>query len=1033
LVTVTGQNDPPLTSGIPDVTHVYGDASTGIDLTQYFSDAQIGDGELTYSVTDNCPLLFSGVSISSGTLTLDYATGVYVYGHGQITVCATDLQDLSVDATFAVRSEATAANLAMDAFTVDNAGDFSVSYTISGQEAEPFTIGVYGSPGGTSYQPTELLQTCPVTDPSLLAVGGPYTVTFAADLGELDSNCFLVAYLDVYNNVRETTKADNVSAPLSGVFQTDDGSVYAFAPVTAADAVNEVLVSQDSSTGDVTITLNRVDYLFSSVSGITIATPTGDNTIDAAGVSVPLTIYGGAGSDTIAGGDGGDTIYGGAAGGNVIQGGSGGNTIYGGAGGGDTIHAGSGGDTIYGGASGDNWIYGGNGGDALYTASGGGDTIVGGSGDDTIYGQGTVSNTISDGDGNDTIYAGSGGDTITAGDGNDQVFGGAGDDTITVGNGNDWVQGGGGSDSITAGTGNDWIYGGAAGTTVLRAGDIDSATPMIVPGEDNVMAGTGTAVAMGGQLLDSAGGQRHATIYYGDSDSSSATFSFYGSVFTAPSFVYSTAGVYYASVTVTDADGHQAMAHYTVIVQDTAFAQGNQFGIIATVPTASKPEQSDGQLTIYWNVSQPTNLVVYTSGYYSSAVSGVDYQPLPWESSGLMNITVGPGTELGSSSEESFDVAPIGDGTGDGDKTLVVEIGANEGTSNESEAVVTIDDDQAVPVVSIQPVNQAPQPDVTPANADAYANWQDSWQPIQIPIEGEGHRVQLDLHAAIDQLLSNATDWSAVLPNVQGLDFWTASQGGTPMTADANGNLIDQAFSDDGTFDDSSIWVTYAANNSASSTIAFDAEETIGDSDLAKITACASTVSDVFVQRAYDHVDDLRDPMNPISAASSSHTITIFVGHTYDVRPMINAYLETNPPKNNSIALAVACQDEQPNVRGKIENYYGQQWLAKWPWAWSSTKVAWATGLNQVISGIPALIDVARNAFQWGGGSHYLYFRIVMDYDADFNLFFNMPGNLPSVIGGGSISTLAGSRAPEAPSAGKLRWWLTTYQIRLGY
>jgi hypothetical protein len=148
-------------------------------------------------------------------------------------------------------------NLAMEAFTVDTSGDFSVTYTVTGQDALPFVIGIYGSPGGSSFQPTELLQTDPVSDPSLLAGGGQtYTVTFVGGLGQLDSNCYLVASLDVYNNVRETTKADNVSAPLSGAFQTDDGSVYAYAPVTAAGDTNTVLISQDPTSGDITVAVN---------------------------------------------------------------------------------------------------------------------------------------------------------------------------------------------------------------------------------------------------------------------------------------------------------------------------------------------------------------------------------------------------------------------------------------------------------------------------------------------------------------------------------------------------------------------------------------------------------------------------------------------------------------------------------------------------------------------------------------------------------------------------------------------------------
>ncbi len=160
-------------------------------------------------------------------------------------------------------------NLALDAFTVDTSGDFSVTYTVSGADAVPFTIGVYGSPGGSSYQPVELLQTYPVSDPSLLAVGSEgqaetYTVTFAAYLGQLDANCYLLADLDVYNSVRETSKTDNVSTlPLCGVFQTGDGSVYAFAPVTAADAVNEDLVTQNQTTGTVTVGVNGVNYTYS--------------------------------------------------------------------------------------------------------------------------------------------------------------------------------------------------------------------------------------------------------------------------------------------------------------------------------------------------------------------------------------------------------------------------------------------------------------------------------------------------------------------------------------------------------------------------------------------------------------------------------------------------------------------------------------------------------------------------------------------------------------------------------------------------
>ncbi len=133
--------------------------------------------------------------------------------------------------------------------------------------------------------------------------GQTYTVTFAGDPGQLDANCFLVADLDVYNNVRETSKADNVSAPLSGVFQTGDGTVYAFSPAGDPSVSNTVLVSEDQF-GNVTVAVNGTDYTFSSVCGVTIGTPTGDSTIDAAGSDPPLSVP--RGFRGIHGGDSGD-------------------------------------------------------------------------------------------------------------------------------------------------------------------------------------------------------------------------------------------------------------------------------------------------------------------------------------------------------------------------------------------------------------------------------------------------------------------------------------------------------------------------------------------------------------------------------------------------------------------------------------------------------------------------------------------------------------------------------------------------------
>ena len=48
------------------------------------------------------------------------------------------------------------------------------------------------------------------------------------------------------------------------------------------------------------------------------------------------------------------------------------------------------------------------------------------------------------------------------------------------------------------------------------------------------------------------------------------------------------------------------------------------------------------------------------------------------------------------------------------------------------------------PTVSIQAVARS-NPQVAAANASAYANWQDSWEPVPIPVEGQGDRTELGL------------------------------------------------------------------------------------------------------------------------------------------------------------------------------------------------------------------------------------------------------------------------------------------------
>lgn len=93
----------PTTTGIPDVSVQENAANTTIQLFPLFADAETADSALVFSIENNTNgTLFDGVSIdaATGVLTLDYATGEF--GESDITIRATDADDLYVESTVTV-------------------------------------------------------------------------------------------------------------------------------------------------------------------------------------------------------------------------------------------------------------------------------------------------------------------------------------------------------------------------------------------------------------------------------------------------------------------------------------------------------------------------------------------------------------------------------------------------------------------------------------------------------------------------------------------------------------------------------------------------------------------------------------------------------------------------------------------------------------------------------------------------------------------------------------------------------------------
>ncbi|MGO4263228.1 M91 family zinc metallopeptidase [Lysobacter sp. TAB13] len=302
--------------------------------------------------------------------------------------------------------------------------------------------------------------------------------------------------------------------------------------VETSDNDDNVRVSRDAQTGDVTVNVNGQEHRYSAAQAehITIRTHGGNDVIGVApDMQVNFSVEGGDGNDIIAGGAGADTLDGGAGddriigglGSDRIIGGSGsdnlgdssslldisllsrgivprsggGNDVIEGGDGIDTIKAGSGDDTIDGGAD-DDKIDAGDGQDVVAGGAGddriqggaGHDQIDGGEGDDYLDGF-TGHDQLKGGAGADTIYGGEGDDNVDGGEGDDYLDGYLGNDSISGGDGKDVLSGGQGEDTLFGDKGNDVIYTGAGRDFV---GDFDGTNAVYYQGEDNLSVNDAT-------------------------------------------------------------------------------------------------------------------------------------------------------------------------------------------------------------------------------------------------------------------------------------------------------------------------------------------------------------------------------------------------------------------------------------------------------------------------------------------------------------------------------------------------------------
>ena len=732
----------------------------------------IVDPGITATVSANIVGPNSLTETGSGTLIVggdnSYTGGTNVLGGTLIVSSASALpygSSLTVGAggTFIFDPTAAAATtLVLNNFSVNAQGQFSVQYTINGADAPPFSIGIYSSADGTT--PGSLLQTFDLSDPSDLAGGGAtHTATFDASVGDLTTGAsHLVAGLDAYNAVQETSRAGNVAglsitSPLSGTFQQDDGSVYVF--TTSDTSAKSVTISENSSTGAETVTVNSANETFQNVSGITVCLYGGNDSVSASGVSVPLTVYGGSGSDTIGGGDGDNTIYGGAAGGNTITAGAGTDTIYGNGSSGNTITGGAGQDTIYAG-NGPDSITGSSGNDIIY-AGPGHDNIVGGSGNNEIYGgsgTGTLdgragkNNYINGGSGNYTIWGsnlwdwppngnpGSGNDWITCGTGNDTVYGGTGNESIVGGPGNDDLEGGIGTNEIYSGTGTNYLQSG--GLYDVLDGELGTSTI-----SSSVASGASVQVATAAWDYGSNGWTN-----YGVPNPDGPTQ--YGALQSFP-----------------------AGPNGTIEPQGTPEPAGFpwQFNGIQSMKRLGETSTTPVAVYVAWNPNDSllggdhwasgARYAIYDGNTLVDTVSVNQQNPCPHDSP--------------DPSDHPWKLLGVYNFSSD-----TIKVKLYDGNSNPSYGEMLNFGDAMIrpiwPTVSVRADEDGT------GTFSAYDDYLNATDPAAIPVEGNGPRMELDLSASVDALyaqLGSMSDWHAVLPAVSGLEFWSAATGGTQITS----------------------------------------------------------------------------------------------------------------------------------------------------------------------------------------------------------------------------------------------------------
>jgi hypothetical protein len=152
-------------------------------------------------------------------------------------------------------------------------------------------------------------------------------------------------------------------------------------------------------------------------------------------------------------------------------------------------------------------------------------------------------------------------------------------------------------------------------------------------------------------------------------------------------------------------------------------------------------------------------------------------------------------------------------------------------------------------------------------------------EPAPVYDEGD-QRVEVDLSGGFD---APASGWRFVLPDVPGLEFWTAPTGGTRLTPDSQGNVVDASLSVSGEYDQT-LWCSVDPDQNPA-TVAIDPSTTI----LAQVLGPGHAEGQASQEAAVPFMSDK------------------------DYNGIINTAQQNNPPtpgNNNVVTIAIIIETE---------------------------------------------------------------------------------------------------------------------------